>query len=455
MSDPVSSPPPDETFIGSRPPGAGNMPDALPSAPSIAYRPISGFAIAGLAAACLFALLMLVVVGVAFTQSTPFFLHPLVLLLPAAGLILSLLARNQIRGSEGTRAGERLARTGLWISLLTGLGYFVYYFVTGLAVTGQSNSFLMDAGPDTGFFPHLEKAASNRTDFYAAFLLTLPPGGRGNVRAEDEPAMLRQHDMVGGDGAPSHLHTFRNSILARVFTNASAGGKPTVEPLGGPAWGFENHSYYVRRSYRVAIPEAVVEFSVLTRSDEGEAAGQQRKWYVDLKQIPPARIMPTPLGENLAFLRAQAMKAVERWRSALNAGESWELSKSFDKTAWNRLTLKELQVANIKARTKELFEGKEHNRLGNMSFPPPSDPLTDWTMIDGKLRIGNFFKLSLEPRANTDPTMLEGRIFAETKAAFDPRNMTAEPEWVIDNMNITRATPISPKKGPFDAKPVP
>src|SRR4051812_32624252 len=115
------------------------MSDPIPSSPPvsepIAYRPISGFAIAGVAAAGLFVVLVLVAAVVALYQGAPFFYSPWVVLLPAAGLVLSLVARNQIRGSEGTRAGDTLAATGVWLSLLFGLGYFVYFYVTGLAIT--------------------------------------------------------------------------------------------------------------------------------------------------------------------------------------------------------------------------------------------------------------------------------------------------------------------------------
>jgi hypothetical protein len=340
-----------------------------------------------------------------------------------------------------------LARTGLWISLLTGLGYFVCYYVTGLAVTSQANGFFMEPGQDMGFFPHLQKADRSSTDFNAAFLLTLPPGSRGNIRPDDELAMLRQHDTIGGEGAPGHLSTFRTTPLARVFTNGPAGEKVTVEPLGVQGWGFENGSYFVRRNYRITTPEVIADFSMFARSSEGEVAGEQRKWYADLKQVPPPAIKLTALGENLLFLRGQSHKAIELWKTTLNAGKSWKFSGSSDATAWGRLMLTELQLAYVKVRTQEVFEGKEPNRLANLSVTPPKDPLTDWTMVDGKLRIGHGFKMGLAPRA-AEPFMLDGRIVIETVAPFDPRNPTAEPEWVIHSISIIRAVPMNTKKGP-------
>jgi hypothetical protein len=150
MPDPLPTPPPvgdgNENRVRA---GLPARPAAEPlGSTTIAYRPMSGFAIAGLAVGCLFALLVLGMAAIALFQGTPFFLHPAILLAPAAGLVLSLVARAQIRASEGTQAGERLARAGLWLSLFTGLGYFVYYYVSGLAITSQANTFLMQAGPD-------------------------------------------------------------------------------------------------------------------------------------------------------------------------------------------------------------------------------------------------------------------------------------------------------------------
>src|SRR5438876_623304 len=110
------------------------MSEPLPTAPPVSeptvYRPISGFAIAGFAAACLFAALVLGVAAIALIQGVPFFYSLWILLVPAAGLVLSLMARSQIRSSEGTRAGERLAGAGIWLSLLPGLGYLVYHVVS-------------------------------------------------------------------------------------------------------------------------------------------------------------------------------------------------------------------------------------------------------------------------------------------------------------------------------------
>ena len=71
------------------------------------------------------------------------------------GIVFSLIGQKQIQNSEGTRAGAKLARLGIWLSLLSGLGYLSYYYVTGLALQSQANAFLMEKSEDGGFFPRL------------------------------------------------------------------------------------------------------------------------------------------------------------------------------------------------------------------------------------------------------------------------------------------------------------
>jgi len=66
----------------------------------------------GFVAGCAFALLMLARRRLRCCRARPFF-FAWILVVPAAGAVLSLVARGQIRGSEGTQAGERLASGGV------------------------------------------------------------------------------------------------------------------------------------------------------------------------------------------------------------------------------------------------------------------------------------------------------------------------------------------------------
>src|SRR5262249_17858858 len=172
MSEPLPQPenPGLETNIKAGPPLAP------PSEPGAGYRSISGWAIAGFALGALFTLLVVICALVAFYQGAPFFFRPWILmfLLPTLGVFVSLYAQWHVRNSEGTLAGAKLAQWGFRLSLVSGLVYSSYYFVTGYAVTSQANAFVMEEGEETGFFPRLRKGADNPVEFNKAFLMTLP-----------------------------------------------------------------------------------------------------------------------------------------------------------------------------------------------------------------------------------------------------------------------------------------
>lgn len=422
------------------------MSDSLPTPPptsaASAYRPISGFAIAGFVAGCAFAILMLAVAAVALLQGSPFFFSPWILVAPAAGAVLSLVARGQIRGSEGTQAGERLASWGLALSAFTGLGYGVYYYVTGEAVKSQANAFMMDLGEDSGFFPHLQKSAASRTDFNAAFLLTLPAGSRASVRPEDDAAMVRQYDL-GADGGPGQMSQFRQSLIARQFHAGSA--STTVEPLGVQSWEHKEGSYVVVRTYRIQTPEGVMDFIVVARSNEGEAAGEQRKWFVDLRMIPQPRGKLTALGNNVMRLRMLAQEKVDQWRSDINAGKPFDFRAVDDATAWQRLPISESQRNYLRVRLTQLMEGTETNRLMTLTFTR-EEPWPEWESADGKLRLDHPFRINLEPRGSEPAYGVEGRLIVESTTPVAPADAAAEPDWIIRKIVVTRAAPIS-KKG--------
>src|SRR5579862_4016232 len=177
----------------------------------LAYQPISGWAIAGFATGVLFTLLVAVSTIVALVQGAPMFYPAWILFLPVVGIILCLVGQRHVHTSEGTRAGAKLARLGLWLSVISGLGYSSYYFVTGLAVQNQANDFVMTLGEDTGFFPRLVQWAEldranqdpdkARTMLNSVFLLTRPATNRRGHSAGDESDMIQAFDRRGKEGA--------------------------------------------------------------------------------------------------------------------------------------------------------------------------------------------------------------------------------------------------------------
>src|SRR2546423_1861487 len=132
----------------------------IPSEP-LAYRPISGWAIAGLAVGGFYALLVAISGAVAFYQGAPFFYPDWVLVVPILGIGLSLFGQRHVATSEGTRAGAKLAQWGFRLSLVAGLVYVSYYFVTRYTLQSQANTFVMEIRDDGGFLKRLCKGAED------------------------------------------------------------------------------------------------------------------------------------------------------------------------------------------------------------------------------------------------------------------------------------------------------
>lgn len=282
-----------------------------PAGPLV-YRPLSGLAIAGLMCSAAYAALVVISLAFGLVLRAPFFLAGGLLALPVAGVALSLLARQHIRNSEGTRAGEGLVKWGLWLGLLSGLGYGSYTFFTGLAVRSQADRFLMEKGPDSGYLVHLLEG--DTTSLNRAFLLTKPPTGRRGSTPTNEQEMAKQHDRpLNERDIRGHLSFFHDSDLVRLLRQRY--DTPiTVERGGVRDWGYENKAYYVERFYRIITPEAMYEVPITVRSIDSDEPGEGRKWYVEWRpgtDLPPPHL--SALGEKMKALRHSAANFAYGW----------------------------------------------------------------------------------------------------------------------------------------------
>src|SRR5207248_7146645 len=91
--------------------------------------------------AAVYALVVSVLSAVALSSGDPLPLGMPSLIVPATSAVLALLARRQVRRSEGTRSGAGLANWGWRLSLGFGLAYAAFYVGTYLAVSYQAESF--------------------------------------------------------------------------------------------------------------------------------------------------------------------------------------------------------------------------------------------------------------------------------------------------------------------------
>jgi hypothetical protein len=426
---------------------ADPIPPTAKSESGTDYRPISGLAIAGFVASLLFGLLILASAGVALVKGTPFFFPSYMLLLAIAGIVLALLALRQIRDSEGTRDGASLARFTLWFSLVTGLGYFAYYYVTGLALINQANTFLLELKPESGFFPNLVKMHQDKTSLYGAFLLTVAPTSRA-ARPDDERSMLETYDQPSGDGTPGLLTQFQDHPVIRAFTKTGA-DKTTVVPLGVQNWNYEQRSYKVVRNYRVSTPELEMDLLVPVQSSEGESAGEGRKWFVALPQVGVTSPMKhTEAGQKLKGLRMSSRNWIDKWVRSLNEGKKDDDYAKHQQTDWSRLIVsREADRKAIPPKLEALFKSDAKERL-IVQVIPTSD-VGGWEIVDGKLQFSHAFKLPVIGDSKQMPEfVLEGKMVVESLTPVTLDQLPAELEWRLAHLSVLRSKSGDKIKGP-------
>ncbi len=462
MSDPLPTPepPPAETAIR---PGFPTQP-VPPVTETLAYQPISGYAIAGIGVAGLLFLLVVILTIVALTQSAPLFVPAWMLALMAvAGVVLCLLAQNHIQNSEGTRAGAKLARIGLWLSIISGLSYFSYYFVTGFALESQANAFLMEKSDnDSGFFPRLRDGATDPLQLNTAFLLT-QPANRRSVAADNENELMAVYDKANmQDGAPGALSQFKygyspmlNGALPRIFFGKAA-KEAEITPLSVQDWKYEMKSYKVRRNYLIKTPELEWEVTLAVASTEGEG-GQGRKWFVNLGESSPVNKRLTKFGEGIYILRVKAKETLEQQIAKLNSGQQFARIADLDKTEWDKKGVSESQkeaAMDTRAAIHKMFTSAEPRRIeGFMIFHRPED-VGRWEETGGKYRFYHGFRfvlpkdlLSKQP-AVTDQ-QVDGYAVLETVEAvtIEDGRPARMPNWELIKIVFTSVGPVA-KGGP-------
>lgn len=418
------------------------MADLLPSTPTptpkepIVYRPISGLALAGLLLSGLYGVMVLLSTLVALFQGVPFFLPGWAIGIAVVGAVVSGLALYRIRNSEGTLAGSALARWGLWLSLLLGATYMVYTWVTGLALVKQANDFLtIKAEDDTGFFPRLLNSRKNSTDFYQAFLLTLPATSRGGSKADNEERMLAQFDQYSSQGEPGQISRFRTHPLVLALSRDPDNMK--IQTLGVQDWKYEQNSYHVQRNYRFTNPEMTIDTVVPVQSSEGLGEGEQRKWFVPLTKIPDLNnIRFTGLGEQIYMKRGESKIFLDRRLLELNNGEALNTYKETD-TDWAKVLPKPLQRKHIQGIVQELFMGKR--KANPMIQITTNNIFGDWKEQDGRLVFQHPGKLIVLGEAGFPTFILELEFTLHGKTAKNVSSPPNEPAWEVTRVQFQRA----------------
>jgi hypothetical protein len=417
-----------------------------PSEP-IAYQPISGWAIAGFTIGSLYTLLVVICALVGLHQGAPVFFPAWIMAFAILGLALSILALRHIRNSEGTRAGAKLARAGIWLSLVSGLTYFSYYAVTGMALQNQADAFLREKTDEySGFFPRLLESGNNPVQLNAAFLLTLPPSTR-SASPDDEANLRKLHDISPREGAPGPYTQFRESIFARIFSK-HLGKDAEIIPLAVQDWRYEQRSYKVRRLYRIKTREIELEILIAVFSAEAEAPGESRRWVVDLREsyVTQANKKLSPLGEGLRQLRQQAGDWLGIRGQLLNSEFSLgDNIAALDKTNWGNLP--DAKDAEIKNLIHQALTPGSSVRPARFQVLTKPDEVGRWEQLDGTMSIDLLFAFDLPMSPVRPPLRIEGTATLESTAKIDPAKFDADSKtnWILSRLVFTAVRRINPQ----------
>lgn len=418
---------------------------ATPPTGEIAYRPVSILALSGFALALVFAGLVALSTLVALIQGLPLFLSGWTMVFAVGGAVLSLLALLRIRNSEGTLAGTALARWGMWLSILLGVTYFVYAYVTGLALTIQANDFVMEKkDEDSGFLPRLLAASTSKAELYHAFLLTLPATNRGSVKPENEERMLDQFDRPRPDGEPGLLAGFRLNPL--VLALAPGPKEVTIQPLGVQEWSYEKESYQVRRNYRIVTPENTIEVLLIVRSTEG-GEGERRKWFVVQPAREAMRITPTLLGNTIATYRFYSRVFLDKWHLERNQGVSFSGYKESD-TDWNTVLPKKLMREHVQKLLADYYGGALKRPEPVRTVALTNENFSPWSQKDGRLRIIHTVNAIFPATDNFPPYSVGLDIDTVSKTPVDVQQpYVPSTQWEVQSVRVTRANPAPKSKG--------
>jgi len=274
-----------------------DSPRTLPPAVSATpYRPVAPLAVAGFGLALVTVLVIGGMAVMSLWSGRPT-LSGFALVLAALGFAVSLAGFLHVRASEGTRAGGGLAKTGLALCALFGLGYGAFSLSMEAAIRLQGQRFT-DQWIET----------LRNGQYEEAIRLTLRPDVRENLRTRDVQARFAEQ-----------LEQLRDGDLARAFRNWP--GQVIAETAGIKDWGFEEGSYRVYQNYRLRTPEGPYDATITVAGTEG-AEGGGRQWQVLMNKTGARQSGFTRLGVMMTEVKSEMMAFVRIWQSKLSRGET-------------------------------------------------------------------------------------------------------------------------------------
>jgi hypothetical protein len=277
----------------------------------IVYRRLSVLAILSCLIAAVFALAMSYQAILAFRYRMGFFLPMIVNAVPWIAVVMAIAALVFIRRSDGALAGAGLARTGLWIGLISSLGYWAYFGATYFATCQQA---------DVQVRRWLGELRDGK--IWYALWDSLDPKVRQSMNPEDVEGMkarIRALFASSQESSAPDEAMKRSSVVRPIL---QAGSDVTFETGPISFWDVQKDAYKVGRDYHITTPEGsydarIVAIGAVSRNREWEG----RQWKISAQECKVLKSDVSEVGLNVMGFRQHSFQYVMNWCNYLATGD--------------------------------------------------------------------------------------------------------------------------------------
>jgi len=267
------------------------------------YQPVSGYAVAAVVVAGLFAVI-LTAVAIYAVISRRAILSEELLILPIVGVILAVIGRAHIRNAEGTKTGLKLASVAWWVCVLGGAGFWAYLYANQLVLERESARFI------DRFLDDLKNEKPHH-----AFLSLLPPEERVTPRVD--PNSPEAFEVTYN---PAGYGTYKNHDLVRLFQRNAP--EVEYEHVGVKDMSQTQEGFQAMHIYKLRCAEGIYEVTVRLLASESRKGGKQM-WRIPAQPGPHILVttqQASQYGRLTAELELEASRFAADWMEHLSSG---------------------------------------------------------------------------------------------------------------------------------------
>lgn len=227
------------------------------------YAPVAWSAVAALALAVGFVVLLLVLAVGSYRNGLPL-TDSWIPFVPALVVVLAFVARRQIRASEGTRTGEPLANAAWWVGVVSGVGFVAYLLGVNYTVERDARRVFNEWAAKVA---EVDPFNPKDPNLYEACFLTLPPGSRSG-----SPKDVARMDQAFGDAVAG----FRQVDVVRLCQRNR--GNLTLAPQGLKDWSVKANEISCVLTAALTSPEGEYGMELPMRAVVDDKGG--RRWQI-------------------------------------------------------------------------------------------------------------------------------------------------------------------------------